>query len=162
MIFSLNSRLLQTKFFEITFTTSEGDQFTPLLAIHVDDLETWTDGSYVLLSPVSLHWEFFTGLGDTLDIKTYTILYRFRCSIMLFHFNERLVETNSMEKFFTTTPTVELKPCIILHHAYWETGRTYLTSDIFNDVFGFLPRSYRPRRPFSVQLNSLIQKLSPL
>ena len=75
--------------------------------------------------------EFFAGLENTLGKTTYTILYRFRYSIMLFHFNERLVETTSLEKFFTTTPTGELKPCIILHHADWETGRTYLTKVTF-------------------------------
>ena len=126
MIFCLNNSLIQIQFFEKSFKTSQNDQVTPLLIIHLEDLETWTDGS-ITLSPASLHWDFFTNLCKTLD-QTCPIPFDFRSSIMLFHFNEyQIVQIRSLEKSITTTPTGELKPCIMLHFTDLENGREYTT-----------------------------------
>ena len=41
---------------------------------------------------------------------------------MLFHFGDRLVKVESLERLFTETPTEEIKPCIIIHYTYYERG----------------------------------------
>ncbi|XP_075258379.1 uncharacterized protein LOC142350417 [Convolutriloba macropyga] len=42
--------------------------------------------------------------------------------IMLFHFGERLVKVESLERSFIETPTAEIKPCIIIHYTDYERG----------------------------------------
>ena len=41
---------------------------------------------------------------------------------MLFHFGERLVKVESLEKSFTETPTGDTKPCINIHYTDYERG----------------------------------------
>ena len=43
-------------------------------------------------------------------------------SVMLFHFGERLVKVESLEKSFTETSTAEIKSCIIIHYTDYERG----------------------------------------
>ena len=41
---------------------------------------------------------------------------------MLFHFGERLVKVESLERSFTETSTAEIKPCIIIHYTDYQRG----------------------------------------
>ena len=41
---------------------------------------------------------------------------------MLFHFGERLVKVESIERSFIETPTAEIKPCITIHYTDYERG----------------------------------------
>ena len=39
---------------------------------------------------------------------------------MLFHFDERLVKVESLERSFIETPTAEINPCIIIRYTDYE------------------------------------------
>ena len=41
---------------------------------------------------------------------------------MLFHFGERLVKVESLERSFIETPTAEIKLCIIIQNTDYERG----------------------------------------
>ena len=66
-IFPYKDCLIQIQFFEKSFIKTENDQIIPLLILHFEYLETWTDDS-ITLSPASPYWPFFTNLCDTLDV----------------------------------------------------------------------------------------------
>ena len=41
---------------------------------------------------------------------------------MVFHFGERLVKVESLERSFIETPTAQIKPRIIIHYSDYERG----------------------------------------
>ena len=66
MIFSYQNCLVQIQFFEKSFVTTKCNRVLLQLILHLEYLNTWTDGT-ITLTPSSPYWTFFSNKSQALS-----------------------------------------------------------------------------------------------